>query len=123
MGVYDAAAELDLSSSDFVPGSLGLISQSGNLALEIALLAGDFGLGISRFVSLGNQADLEAAEVVEALAAHEQTRVIGVYLEDFRDGRAFARGSRRGGQAGAPARRRGERGRACGPRARTPARS
>jgi acyl-CoA synthetase (NDP forming) len=68
MGVYDAAAELDLSSSDFVPGSLGIVSQSGNLALEIALLAGDFGLGVSRFVSLGNQADL--APGVQAARSH-----------------------------------------------------
>ncbi|HTR34054.1 MAG TPA: acetate--CoA ligase family protein [Gaiellaceae bacterium] len=98
MGVFDASTELDLSSSDFVPGSLGLISQSGNLALEMALLAGDFGLGISRFVSLGNQADLEAVEIVEALAAHEETRVIGVYLEDFRAGRAFARAAAEAGK-------------------------
>ena len=98
MGVYDASAELDLSSSDFVPGSLGLVSQSGNLALEIALLAGDFGLGISRFVSLGNQADLEAVEIVEALAADKTTRVIGAYLEDFRAGRAFAQAAAEAGK-------------------------
>jgi acyl-CoA synthetase (NDP forming) len=98
MGVYDAAAELDLSSSDFVPGSLGVVSQSGNLALEIALLAGDFGLGISRFVSLGNQADLEAVEIVDALARDAHTRVIGVYLEDFRAGRAFAQAAAEAGK-------------------------
>jgi acetate---CoA ligase (ADP-forming) len=98
MGVYDASTELDLSSSDFVPGPLGLISQSGNLALEMALLAADFGLGISRFVSLGNQADLEAAEIVESLAGHDETRVIGVYVEDFRAGRAFARAAAESGK-------------------------
>ena len=91
LGVYDAAAELDLSSSDFVPGPIGVISQSGNLAIEISLLAGEVGLGISRFASLGNQADLEAAELVAELGEHDGTRVIAVYLEDFRDGRAFAR--------------------------------
>ena len=91
MGLYDGAAELDLATSDFVPGPLGVVSQSGNLAIELSLLAKDAGLGISRFVSIGNQADLEAAELVEALAQHEPTRLIAVYLEDFRDGRAFAR--------------------------------
>jgi acetate---CoA ligase (ADP-forming) len=91
LGVYDATAELDLSSSDFVPGPIGVISQSGNLAIELSLLASEVGLGISRFASLGNQADLEAAELVSELAAHDATRVIAVYLEDFRDGRAFAR--------------------------------
>ena len=60
-------------------------------ALRIERVAKDAGLGISRFVSIGNQADLEAAELVEALAQHEATRLIAVYLEDFRDGRAFAR--------------------------------
>ena len=71
LGVFDAAAELDLGSSEFEPGSMGIISQSGNLAIELALLAGEYGLGVSRFASLGNQADIEAAELVEAFAADE----------------------------------------------------
>ena len=91
LGVYDAAADLDLGSNEFSPGKLGIISQSGNLALELSLLAAEYGVGVSRFASLGNQADIEAAELVEAFAADEHTSVIGVYCEDFRDGRAFAR--------------------------------
>ena len=91
LGVYDAAAALDLGMNEFEPGALGIISQSGNLALELSLLGAQYGIGISRFASLGNQADIEAAELVEAFAADEHTRVIGVYCEDFRDGRAFAR--------------------------------
>jgi len=91
LGVYDAQAEFELASEELEPGSVGLISQSGNLALEIGLLGAEFGLGFSRFVSLGNQADVEAWELVESYAAHEPTRLIAVYLEDFRDGRAFAR--------------------------------
>lgn len=91
LGVYDAGAEFELASEELEPGSVGLISQSGNLALEIGLLGAEFGLGFSRFVSLGNQADVEAVELVESYAAHEPTRLIAVYLEDFRDGRAFAR--------------------------------
>ena len=98
MGLYDGQAELDLASSDFAPGDLGLISQSGNLAIEVSLLGKEVGLGISRFVSIGNQADLEAAELVEELAGHEPTRVIGVYLEDFRDGRRFAHAAAEAGK-------------------------
>jgi acyl-CoA synthetase (NDP forming) len=90
LGVYDAAAELDLGANELRPGSIGLISQSGNLALEISLLAADAGLGFSRFASTGNQADLEAADLLAAFAAHEPTKVIAAYCEDFRDGRAFA---------------------------------
>ncbi len=91
LGVYDGPAELDIGSGEFTAGPIGIVSQSGNLALELGLLAAEVGLGVSRFVSLGNQADLEAAELVEDLARHTETRLIAVYLEDFRDGRAFAR--------------------------------
>jgi acetate---CoA ligase (ADP-forming) len=91
MGVFDAETELDLATNDFPGGTIGLISQSGNLALEVSLRAAEVGLGVSRFVSVGNQADVEAAELIESLAAHERTRLIAVYLEDFRDGRRFAR--------------------------------
>ena len=100
LGVYDAAAALDLGMNEFTPGTLGVISQSGNLALELSLLGAQYGIGISRFASLGNQADIEAAELVEAFAADEHTRVIGVYCEDFRDGRAFARAGEAAQRAG-----------------------
>jgi acetate---CoA ligase (ADP-forming) len=102
LGVYDAAAELNLGSDEFTPGSIGVISQSGNLALELSLLAADVGLGISRFASLGNQADLEAAELVSAFAAHGETELVAVYCEDFRDGRAFARAAEAANTDGKP---------------------
>jgi len=102
LGVFDADAELDLGWSELPGGSIGLVSQSGNLALELALLAADYGLGFSRFASLGNQADLEAAELVRELAEHGPTRVIALYCEDFRDGRAFARSAQAAVEAGKP---------------------
>jgi acyl-CoA synthetase (NDP forming) len=102
LGVFDSGAELELASNDLPAGSIGLISQSGNLAIEIGLLAQEAGLGFSRFVSLGNQADLEAHELIDALASHERTRAIALYVEDFRDGRAFAAAAARAGAAGKP---------------------
>jgi acetate---CoA ligase (ADP-forming) len=91
LGVFDAAADLELVPNDLPRGSIGLLSQSGNLALEIGLLAEAAGLGFSRFVSLGNQADLEVSELIHELARHGGTELIAIYVEDFRDGRAFAR--------------------------------
>jgi len=89
LGVYDAGSDLGLASNEFPPGTIGLASQSGNLALELGILARRVGLGFSRFASIGNQADVDLAELVTAFAAHPQTEVIAVYAEDFRDGRAF----------------------------------
>ena len=102
LGVFDAVAELDLVPNHLPHGSIGLISQSGNLALELALLAEEAGLGFSRFVSLGNQADLETAELVRELTEHPQTELIAVYAEDFRDGRAFAAAAHAAREAGKP---------------------
>jgi acyl-CoA synthetase (NDP forming) len=98
LGVADAASELTLAWSELPQGALGLITQSGNLALELGLLARDAGVGFSRFASLGNQADLEAVDLLVDFAAHEQTRAIALYVEDFRDGRAFARAAQAAGK-------------------------
>jgi acyl-CoA synthetase (NDP forming) len=102
LGIFDAGSGLDLGWSELKGGSIALVSQSGNLALELALLAEEYGLGFSRFASLGNQADLEAGELVRGLIAHEPTRVIALYCEDFRDGRAFARAAQEAVEAGKP---------------------
>jgi acyl-CoA synthetase (NDP forming) len=102
LGVADTGSELTVAYSEFTTGPLGLVSQSGNLALEVAAIARRAGLGFSRFVSVGNQADLEIHEVIDELAGHDLTRVIAVYAEDFRDGRAFARAALSANEAGKP---------------------
>ncbi|WP_205881541.1 acetate--CoA ligase family protein [Leucobacter coleopterorum] len=72
------------------------------MALELSGFLSERGLGFSRFVSLGNQADVTAAELIEACADHEATRVIALYCEDFGDGRAFTRAAARAVDAGKP---------------------
>jgi succinyl-CoA synthetase alpha subunit len=102
LGVLDSGEQLELISNPLPPGSIGLISQSGNLALELGLLAAPEGLGFSRFASLGNQADLGATELVRAFSEHDATRLIALYIEDFRDGREFARAAEAAVRAGKP---------------------
>ena len=98
LGVFDGSAELQLASTPLPAGPIGFVSQSGNVLLEIGLLLEDAGLGFSRAVSIGNQADVGVTELVTALAEHEATRVIGAYCEDFRDGRAFIEAARTAGK-------------------------
>jgi acyl-CoA synthetase (NDP forming) len=102
LGVLDSGRRLELVPNPLPAGAIGLISQSGNLALELGLLAAPEGLGFSRFASLGNQADLGATELVQSFAAHDATKVIALYLEDFRDGRAFARAAAGAVASGTP---------------------
>jgi acyl-CoA synthetase (NDP forming) len=98
LGLFDGAAELQLASTPLPAGPIGFVSQSGNVMLEVALLLEDVELGFSRAVSIGNQADVGATELVSALAEHDGTRVIGVYCEDFLDGRAFVEAARTAGK-------------------------
>jgi acyl-CoA synthetase (NDP forming) len=99
LGVADAHADLRLAAwAGFRDGPVGLISQSGNVALEIGELLAAYDLGISRFASLGNQADLDATDLLQSFAADEQTRLIAAYVEDFRDGRGFARAAAAAGK-------------------------
>ena len=74
LGVFDAVQRPRPASNEFPAGSIGLISQSGNLALELGMLARRYGLGFSRFASIGNQADLDLAELVASYAAHQRHR-------------------------------------------------
>ncbi|MFB7252682.1 acetate--CoA ligase family protein [Streptomyces nojiriensis] len=90
LGIADNTTELYLASDRFAPGGVALLSQSGNLALELQLRGEPHGLGFSRFVSLGNQADVTLVDLVEDCARQEATSAIAVYAEDFGDGRAFA---------------------------------
>jgi acyl-CoA synthetase (NDP forming) len=89
LGIVDNTTELFLASDRFAPGDVALLSQSGNLALELQQLLVNRGLGFSRFVSIGNQADLTLTDFVGDCTNHPGTRAIAVYVEDFRDGRGF----------------------------------
>ncbi|MDN5796582.1 MAG: acetate--CoA ligase family protein [Intrasporangium sp.] len=102
LGIYDAAADLDLVWGSFTPGHVAIVSQSGQLGLELSGLAAHAGLGISRFVSIGNQVDVTATDLLEDLAQHETTRVVVLYLESFAAGRDLVSVLARLREAGKP---------------------
>ncbi|WP_347353535.1 acetate--CoA ligase family protein [Intrasporangium sp.] len=102
LGIYDAAAELDLVWGSFTPGEVAIVSQSGQLGLELSGLAAHAGLGISRFVSIGNQVDVTARDLLEDLTHHESTRVVVLYLESFAEGRELVSVLARLREAGKP---------------------
>ena len=102
LGLVDNHTATYLSSNSFRPGGVALLSQSGNLAIEMDRLFAARGLGISRFVSLGNQADVGLVELIAACAADPATEAIAVYVEDVRDGRGFVEAASAAVDAGTP---------------------
>ncbi|WP_433326514.1 acetate--CoA ligase family protein [Spirillospora sp. CA-294931] len=91
MGVYSpAGGQTFLGGTPGPPGRIALISQSGGLAGEVVKVGERRGLAFSKVVTVGNSADVTPAELLRHLATDDATSVIGLYLEDPRDGRGLA---------------------------------
>jgi acyl-CoA synthetase (NDP forming) len=71
------------------PGPIGIVSQSGGLAVDMLLRGKQRGLRYSGLATLGNSVDLGPADLVIHYLDDINTRAIGVYMEDVRDGRRF----------------------------------
>ncbi|MBP0619059.1 acetate--CoA ligase family protein [Cupriavidus consociatus] len=67
-------------------GEVGLVSQSGAFGAYAYALAREAGLGLSHWVTTGNEAGLQVADVIAWLANDPNTRVILAYIEGCRDG-------------------------------------
>ncbi|MBB5778234.1 acetate--CoA ligase family protein [Nonomuraea jabiensis] len=88
MGVYSPRGRQTFVGGGLGPaGPVALISQSGGLAGEVIKVGERRGLAFSRVVTVGNSADVTPAELLRWLARDEETRAVGLYLEDPRDGR------------------------------------
>jgi len=91
LGFANPSKKLDITFAKTAPeaGNIGLISQSGAIGSYLFDWAKSESLGFSKFVSLGNRAGLTETDFLTYLAADPNTKVIGLYLESFADGRKF----------------------------------
>ncbi|WP_311944097.1 acetate--CoA ligase family protein [Halomonas piscis] len=96
-GVFNLHHRLNLLALDRLqPGDIGVVSQSGNMLLSLALEAEHHGqVGFSTYVGPGNQSDLGFADYLRYLGEDPATRVATLYIEGFNDGRAFLDTARR----------------------------
>lgn len=72
-------------------GDLGIISQSGAYGSHLYMVAQSRGLGVSHWVTTGNEAGVDVAEVIEYYAGRPEIRVIAAYAEGVRDMAAMKR--------------------------------
>jgi acyl-CoA synthetase (NDP forming) len=70
-------------------GPIGFISQSGTYGQRLVRYGLEAGLGFSKFISAGNEADLHLEDYLEYLGEDEETKVIIAYIEGLREGRRF----------------------------------
>ncbi len=91
LGAINTHVPYDLSFASTLPkkGSIGFISQSGALGTAILdwIIAEEIGFG--SIISLGNKADLDEVNFIEAMAENPNLKVILLYLESIERGREF----------------------------------
>jgi len=98
IGVFDGETKLDTFFQSHERmlrpplGPIAFITQSGTFG--VAMLEWAASIGISKFVSIGNRADVDEADLIDYLKDDPQTRVIALYVEGFRDGRKFLKVAR-----------------------------
>lgn len=88
MGMIIPAAKMALSSTPTLryagvlsPGSVAFVSQSGALMGSLFVQAHDHGVGLSGMVSIGNQADMELCDFLEAFLDRDDTDTVCLYVE------------------------------------------
>ncbi|WP_022660557.1 acetate--CoA ligase family protein [Paucidesulfovibrio longus] len=93
LGMINASAGVNASfaAGQPNPGSIAFFSQSGALCVAILDWAVGANIGFSKFVSLGNKALLDEADMLEYLAQDTETKVILGYIENVEHGEAFLR--------------------------------
>ena len=94
IGVTDRASGLvtsfmPLDPSKIHPGPVAVIAQSGGVGLSYVNLLCEEGLGISKFVSMGNKLILNEADFLHHLEKDPNTQMVLLYLEGISNGRAF----------------------------------
>jgi acyl-CoA synthetase (NDP forming) len=108
MGVIDIPGRVPLTVNavleiDALPaGTASVISQSGTMLGSVLSRGAPRGLGFSKLVSVGNEADLGVGELMDMLADDPATQVILLFLETVRDGARLAAAARKAHAAGKP---------------------
>jgi acetyltransferase len=93
LGVLNTHNKMNATFTAAVPpaGKISVISQSGALCVAILDWAVQQKLGMGKVISIGNKADLNEADFLQALAEDKETTVIASYLESIKDGNKFLR--------------------------------
>ncbi len=72
-------------------GNIAFISQSGAFGIAVLDWAAMRGIGISKFISLGNKCDVNESDILNYLVEDGDTQVITLYIEGVEDGKEFVK--------------------------------
>ncbi len=100
LGIYNPWNELDTifnppeRQSRPDPGSVAFLSQSGAFGAAVLDWFSESNIGLSKFVSYGNRADIDEADLVDYISEDEKTDHLIFYIEGLKKGRKFFEAAR-----------------------------
>jgi acetyltransferase len=96
LGIMMPGANLNASFAAHLPaaGNLALISQSGAIAAGMVDWAAQRAVGFSGIVSIGDQLDVDIADLLDYFALDKGTQAILLYIEAIKDARKFMSAAR-----------------------------
>jgi acetyltransferase len=92
--VPDIGLNASFAHTGALPGKIAFVSQSGALVTGVLDWAKSRGIGFSKFISLGDSADVDFGDVLDYLASDADTHAILLYIEDVRAARKFMSAAR-----------------------------
>ncbi|MFY9396832.1 MAG: CoA-binding protein [Desulfomonilia bacterium] len=76
------------------PGGVAVISQSGNIGLQLIKWIAHKGIGLAMYAGTGNESVLKASDLMHYLGLRDEVKVIAMYIEGIDDGRSFSETAR-----------------------------
>jgi acyl-CoA synthetase (NDP forming) len=106
-GIFNGSHHLSLGSNTshgepMESGAISVVSHSGALFNHFARRLRQYGAGLSKFVPVGNEADVDMLDVLEYFIEDDASRVIGMIIEGIHDGARFRTLVERARGAGKP---------------------
>ncbi|NUO07241.1 MAG: acetate--CoA ligase family protein [Candidatus Brocadia sp.] len=97
LGLIDTQSALNASfAADMpLPGNIAFFSQSGALCTSVLDWAVAECIGFSKFISMGNKADIDEVDLIRVIDEDKDTKVVLGYLEGVKDGTAFMRAAQK----------------------------
>ncbi|MFZ5571230.1 MAG: acetate--CoA ligase family protein [Thermodesulfobacteriota bacterium] len=81
-----------------LPGSIGVVAQSGNMGNQLLAFAEQQGIGIRGFCGSGNEAMITIEDYLDAFEVDPLTETVMLYIESVKNGRRFFESARRLGK-------------------------
>lgn len=91
LGIINPERNMNASFAGFMPkqGNVAFISQSGALCTAVLDHANELGIGFSKFMSIGNKADVNELKLLQYFADDSKTKVIAMYVEQLENAPEF----------------------------------